>query len=180
MRLFLAVWPDDSAHRRIVEVQDDLREAIDLQGVRFTRPDKIHLTLHFYRDVSERDLPDLSDRLSTVRFNSFEVRTTEVGAFPSIGRPKVVWLGLDGDGIHELQTSFAEAVNGLVPPPDRFSPHLTLARVKPGSKEVGRRLLPLAEKFAETPAVWRVEGVSLMESSPSGDYVEIRRFPSII
>ncbi|HEY0867614.1 MAG TPA: RNA 2',3'-cyclic phosphodiesterase [Fimbriimonas sp.] len=177
MRLFLALWPDDAALRRIEEIQQALQEAATRQGVRFVRPERIHLTLHFYGEFPERDLPELKQRLSTVRHPPIELRSTGFGAFPGLNRPKVVWLGLEGEGLAELQEQAAKAVEGLVEPADAvFIPHLTLARVNPGSQEVGRRVRSIPPDLLEPPAVWTADKVALVQTLPSAVYDDVGSF----
>ena len=63
---------------------------------------------------------------------SFELKTGDLGAFPSRGAPRVLWVGL-GEGevrlksLHkELERGFQGA--GLEKAAGSFRPHLTLAR----------------------------------------------------
>jgi 2'-5' RNA ligase len=63
------------------------------------------------------------------------VRPREVGAFPGLQRPRVLFLHLDGgDPLWELAAEVRQAVDAVWPdgPQDHkhFRPHLTLARIK--------------------------------------------------
>lgn len=121
-----------------------IREAIeaDLPGwhrlggrIRWSPPERIHLTLRFLGDSRSDQLAEVRRGLRGIAddVEPLEVRPTEVGAFPHWRRPRVVWLGLDGG---EALTELAGAVEAVVrsagfEADDRdFRPHLTLARVK--------------------------------------------------
>jgi len=62
---------------------------------------------------------------------ALKVRACGLGAFPSWRRPRVVWVGLSGDGLVELAASVDTALTPLGFEPERraFTPHLTLGRV---------------------------------------------------
>lgn len=172
-RLFICIFPPETALAQIGEVQQKLREVITRQGVRFVRQDKIHLTLRFIGDRNEEDIAELVDALSKVESGAISLRTTVIGGFPNLSRPKVVWLGLEGKGGMELAAKVADTKNEG----SDFVPHLTLARVSPGSKEIGRKLTALPPKFASPVATWTSTEFCLVETLPSNTYEIIARFP---
>ncbi len=67
--------------------------------VRWTRPEGIHLTLSFLGDVDSALIPAISGRISDAAAKSgpFTLRLGNVGAFPSLRRPRVFWIGLSGE-----------------------------------------------------------------------------------
>jgi 2'-5' RNA ligase len=56
------------------------------------------------------------------------------GAFPNVKNPRVLWLGVRGDieKLERLQAKVADAMArlGFEPEDRKFSPHLTLARIR--------------------------------------------------
>jgi 2'-5' RNA ligase len=127
MRLFIAFEiPED-----ISNSLSALQERIKLDG-KATKPKSFHLTLKFLGEVDEEKLSILIEELSKVQFNSFETSLSDIGAFPDMNRPRVVWVGLEPQNtINELQKQIDSATQKLGFDPDnRFHPHLTLARIK--------------------------------------------------
>ena len=179
MRLFLAIEVTGPALEQLVEVRDSLVGTITRQGVRFVRPDKLHLTLSFLGHVEADRVAQLQDALSNVKAESFELQLGQLGAFPNLDRPKVIWLGVGG-GLNEL-AKLASQVAEVTEPfaerqePQEYHPHITLARVSPGSREVGRMVQALPE--VEAPATWRVSQFVLFNSRPDGAYEPLHRVP---
>ena len=66
---------------------------------RWVQADQVHVTLAFLAGVPDRKLDDLVERLgrAAARRTAFETRIIGGGAFPNVGRAKVIWTGLDLD-----------------------------------------------------------------------------------
>lgn len=139
-----------------------------------------HVTLRFLGWTSPRLVPWLRDRLSEVADVStrVECRVRRLGAFPTTGRARVLWAGLeDADGglaaiAHGVQDSLVREF-----PPERrpFSAHLTVARSDPP--------LRLPDDFAQTLVEgepFSIEELVLMRSHlrrPSPLYEPVGVFP---
>lgn len=180
MRLFVGIELAGRAREAVLEVHQKLTEVLPKQGVRFVRPEKLHLTLAFLGQVEESSVEQLKEALSGLsELPRFELVTTEVGAFPDMRRPKVLWVGLDGDlsALNTLAAATASAAKPFAPELDEkpFSPHITLARISPGSKEVGRLVHNL--RFEECRAVLAVESATLFHSAADGSYIPLMRQP---
>ncbi|MCI4362831.1 MAG: RNA 2',3'-cyclic phosphodiesterase [Thermoplasmata archaeon] len=95
-----------------------------------------HLTLRFWVDLEERRVPFVFEALdaAAARSRAFRLELAGVGAFPSVDRPRVVWVGIGRGGIElgGLQRALAEELvaRGEAPEPRSFSPHVTLFRVR--------------------------------------------------
>ena len=104
-RMFVAVIPPD-------HVLDDLEAFITPRRgevpFRWTDPEQWHLTLAFSRDVPDRSYDDLVDRLTraAAKRHPVEARVAGGGAFPNVGRAKIVYAGLDTDLVYESQDPF--------------------------------------------------------------------------
>jgi len=182
-RLFVGVALNEEALASLVGVQEKLREVATHQGVRFVRPDKLHLTLQFL-DAQPSDAAEEIDRVAAplcALVAPFEVTMKGLGAFPSFLRPKVLWVGIEEqtDSLLRLQETIATALVEFAKPGEAtYTPHITLARVVPGSPQVGRAALPLSNELADQEiAMWRVEEVLLYESTPDGRYEVLRTWP---
>jgi 2'-5' RNA ligase len=173
IRSFLAIELPKPILRKIEEVQGDLRST--RADVRWVNPEKIHLTLKFFKNIEESRIEPIFKSIeepirSTLPF-SLEVRG--VGAFPHLRNPRVIWMGLvDG---REVLVSFQKQIEtqlekiGFQPEDRPFHPHLTLGRMKSsrGKEElVGRMERHKEEEFGD----FQVERVILFKSDlkPSG------------
>jgi 2'-5' RNA ligase len=135
MRMFVALVPPDDALEHLGEFLAPRQEAGD--DLRWTSPEQWHVTLAFMRDVPDRAVDDLLERLERAagRRTPFEVTIGGGGAFPDPARARVLFAGLDvGDDeeLRRLKTGARAAANkaGAEAEGGRFHPHLTLARVR--------------------------------------------------
>ena len=170
-RLFIAVDIDDPAREEIGRISAALRPRIEaLTRISWVRPDRMHLTLHFFGSADAPLEQRVRDAMARpIRETAFDLAFAGLGFFPDRGSPRVLWLGIR-DGLEPLRRIQRALGEQLEVPPDRdgpFTPHLTLARLKdrvPRTK---------AAKIADIPAVAgpsRIDRVTLYESrlSPAG------------
>lgn len=182
-RLFVGIELSSVARLKVAEVQDRLREVATRQGVRFVRPEKIHLTLVFLGDLPDEsvDVIDVACRPACQTHLGFSLTAKGLGGFPDLRRPKVLWVGVEGDleRLRFLHADLARSLSDHAEVEDRdYSPHLTLARISPGSKEVGWLARGVSESLGEeTIAQWSVSEVVLFESTADGRYEAVRRWP---
>ncbi len=103
--------------------------------VRWTRKENLHITLKFLGDVRERDIPRVEKALQEAAAGAegFRLCIRGLGAFPSEGRPRVLWAGV-GEGSEELASLASRVEESLrpfgFPKEDRFSGHVTLGRLR--------------------------------------------------
>ncbi len=143
VRSFVALPLPEATQRTIGKLQQELATA--LSGVRWVKPETIHLTLAFLGDIAEDSLEKLGrSMLSIGHLHSLVVASfSGVGAFPSGGRPRVVWLGLDGsETLSRLHEALRTELEILQLPIDErpFVPHLTLGRSRKPLLGTGRIL----------------------------------------
>lgn len=123
-----------------VETQNKLGEVIrqfkqDTNNiVRWVPENNIHVTLKFLGDTSPANLEILKKILTTEanRFQAFDLKIEGLGAFPTLRRPRVIWVGVEAPpALFALQRSIDTETQRLgYTPEDRpFSPHLTLGRL---------------------------------------------------
>jgi RNA 2',3'-cyclic 3'-phosphodiesterase len=131
MRLFVAVNLPGAERERIHAAMAGLRAA-ELP-VRWNPPEAFHLTLKFLGEVR----PDAAGRLGAALDRvsaatlSFDVELTGVGAFPTIRRPQVIWLGVEPTPAlrclkQDIEWALAE--HGFEKETRAFHPHITLGR----------------------------------------------------
>lgn len=147
LRTFVAIELPRQLAACLGRIQDQLRG--HRFNVRWVRPENIHLTLKFLGDTPAADLTALVEALAeAVRGHPpLGLFLKGFGAFPGLDRPRVVWVGIDGQ-IAELQALQRAVEGGLgaigFPSGNRpFRGHLTLGRVK--GRVAGERLRSVAE-----------------------------------
>ena len=102
--------------------------------VRWVKAANIHLTLKFLGDVPASNLDMVTKMLSLEvgQHPPFEISIGKLGVFPSIQKPRVIWIGIEAPQVlSALQRGIDLELAALGYPPDErpFSPHLTLGRV---------------------------------------------------
>ena len=126
MRLFVALALPDNVAEGLVLLQGGV------PGARWSRREQLHLTLRFIGEVDGRDAQAIDDALASIRNPRFTLELKGVGEFG--GRnPRALWAGVrDGAPVEHLQRKIESAVQrvGIAPEERRFSPHITLARLK--------------------------------------------------
>ena len=95
MRLFIAINIPKKEKDRIQRASRPLLQA-DLP-VRWVEPDNFHLTLKFLGEVRPEQAPDVEgvlERIATAT-QPFDLEVGGFGAFPTIRRPRVLWVGIE-------------------------------------------------------------------------------------
>ncbi len=151
MRSFVAVDVPASIRQGLATLQARLRESG--ADVKWVRPESVHLTLKFLGEIRLEAVADIREALGKVirRHEPFSVKVRGVGCFPRMNQPRVVWVGLCGDGgrLISLQREVESAMEMLGFPPEErgFRPHLTLGRVR--SPKGRERLAGLVQALQE-------------------------------
>jgi 2'-5' RNA ligase len=184
MRVFLAIDLPDEVKEHIVALQQKLKFL--LEGVRWVRLEGIHLTLKFFGDIREDDIPGISEVIEgrTQQAAPMTLNTDIVGAFPNMERPRVLWLGMTGD-IERLVTLQREIEAGLEPlgyrrEKRRFSPHLTVGRAKSSRGMIMGLSEAVTRENTYTTGEFTAQGLTLFRSElkPGGAvYTELAYFP---
>ena len=130
MRLFTALDPSPEVHDQLTRLLERLRPSA---GVRWAKPENLHLTVKFIGEWPEERLPALRQALGGVALPPpFEVRIAKLGFFPNSRAPRVFWAGIHSSpALKELAAGIDNAVTplGIALETRPYSPHLTLARV---------------------------------------------------
>ena len=102
----------------------------------WVRPANVHLTLKFLGDVPAATLPLINTAVARAvgSCRPFPVTVRGAGCFPSARNPKVLWVGIEAGSVplqtlHQAIESELES-EGFPREAKRFSPHLTLARIR--------------------------------------------------
>jgi 2'-5' RNA ligase len=153
--------------RSLGEAIERLRPAA--HDIAWVAPGNLHLTLKFLGAVPEARIDSVADALTQASLDAspFEAQIRGLGAFPSAGRPRVVWAGVT-DGASQMvelarRVDLALTALGFARDERPFSPHVTLGRVRrPGRNPALTDALEsaAAREFGRIP----VPSASLMRS----------------
>lgn len=127
-RLFVAIDLPERVKEKVAAIA--VRE---LPGAHWVSREQLHLTLRFIGNVDEELFRTVKEALRAVRGVPFHLSMNGVGHFPPGRHPRVFWVGMaDSEPLMALQRQVESALvcAGIPPEERRFSPHLTLARLK--------------------------------------------------
>jgi len=167
VRLFVAVNLPAAERRAAYEAATPLRAA--RLPVRWVGEESIHVTLRFLGEVEAARVTLIGEALAAAvrAARPFGVGLGGVGAFPSLARPRVVWIGVERHPALELLANDVEkALMALDFEPELrpFHPHLTLGRAERSARPAA---FASFEQIAATIAYQgstMVESVDLMQS----------------
>ena len=150
IRSFLAFELPLQIKEQLGEISKELRQS--RLPVRWVKVDNIHLTIVFLGSVMEETIAGVKLKAGSIakRFSGFQIRLNGVGAFPNWRRPRVLWIGLDGEigGLSDLRDELQGALEefGFKAENRPFRPHLTLGRFK-GAVNRDEELKWILDKF---------------------------------
>lgn len=178
MRLFTAFDFPSEVARAIALVQQDLA---DLPFKRWQPVSTLHLTVHFLGEVAPETLPELETALyeACAGFGEFLLQLGSLGAFPSLDRPRTLWLGVDGE-VERLLALEARlrpqvAATGIALDHREYRPHITLAR-----DPDGRVTIPPSRVSERRGLVWQAKELILFQSQlqrGGARHTPLARFP---
>lgn len=122
MRAFIAIEVESDKVRQV-------QKQLDIEGVKLTT--HFHLTLKFFRDISDELVEKIKEKLKEIKFKPFDLELEDIGVFPLQGSYiRVIWIGAKSNKLNELHDLIDEKLVDLVEKDTRFSAHITLGRVK--------------------------------------------------
>jgi 2'-5' RNA ligase len=171
VRCFIAIELPDGVKRGLREFQAQLK-AGSQAPVKWVDPNNIHLTLKFLGNVVADRLDEIGRAMTqAVRGTSpFSLEVKELGVFPNPRRVQIVWVGVSGEveKLSRLQQRLESGLEKLGFPPEnrRFTPHLTLARLRDRATPQEREKLGqlIAETEFEAAPSFTVNSVKLIKS----------------
>ncbi len=141
MRAFFAIEFPDRLKRVYAEALPGFRDRFP--GLRWVRPESIHLTMRFLGEIEEAAATDLEAPVAAVA-REIEPCPLSLGAPGSFGppsAPRVFWLAVDTgrEALETWQPRLERAVleNGHAPDNKPWKSHVTLARNRGGRRDRG-------------------------------------------
>ena len=139
-----------------------------------------HITLRFIGDVDGRTADEIVERLDRIDRPEFQLRLEGIGSFGS-KKPHSIWAGVSpSPEMNALQGEIERICQriGLPPDPRKFTPHVTLARLKYSRvDDVVHYLAGRGNFQTSTFTVPRFVLLSSRESVGGGPYLTEEVFP---
>ena len=171
VRAFIAIELPDEVKGELGRIQSKLKTP-GQDYVRWVDPAGIHLTLKFLGDTPQDKIKYITDAMthSVQGIQPFGLSIQGLGVFPDPKRTQVAWVGLVGelDTLSVLYKQLEASLEklGFAAEKRRFSPHLTLARMRnlalPAQRQAFGKLV--SETGFESDKAIKVTAISLIRS----------------
>lgn len=167
MRCFVALNLSPATRDAVHGAMQPLRDAIG-RAVSWVAGPALHVTLRFLGERDTRFVDTLAARLAVVSraLTPISLHLLGVGAFPSVDRPRVLWVGADLNpplaGLYQSVDDACTAL-GVAREARGFHPHVTVGRMRDGARVDVAALRRFAAAFPFA-AVERIAAVDVMES----------------
>lgn len=133
-RLFIAFKLNDKQKHQLSDLQHKIESY--LEGVRWVRPENMHLTLKFLGEVGDDSLGQIQMAMDQAaeEFKTFIIRFGGCGVFPGRNKARVIWIGLkEGQApLRELADKLESNLSGYGFKRENrnYQPHLTIGRFR--------------------------------------------------
>ena len=175
MRTFIAIELSEEIKDSLAQIQSHLKYAG--ADVKWVDKDNIHLTLKFLGEIDDKICEKVKAALDEIAESTapFELSLKDIGAFPKIEFPRVIWVGLDKGAKEstELAAKVDEALSrlGFDKETHPFAAHLTIGRVRsPKNKEELREKVSSFSKQFTADSLQYINSIHLFQSTltPTG------------
>src|SRR6187551_465159 len=168
-----------------VEIPPDVGQALatlrgGLPGARWIDPENYHLTLRFIGDVDDDVAQEIEWLLGKVRREDFELRIDGLQSFGGRKPRAIVATVAPSPAVMELQAEHERLMQrvGLDPEGRKYTPHVTLARLRDSSSRQVADYLATRALIAPLPfTVSRFVLFSSRASVGGGPYVVEAAYP---
>jgi 2'-5' RNA ligase len=134
IRSFIAIELEQRIIEELKKIEDNLKST--KADVKWVNPSSLHLTLKFLGGIDEGMIEKIAEKAKQVakRYASFTLKVSDIGTFPPGRSPRVVWIGVGEETgrLSQLQDEIEQEMSnlGFEREQRRFTPHLTLGRVR--------------------------------------------------
>lgn len=153
-----------------------------LPGARWIEPENYHLTLRFIGDIEGHMADEVAGALDRVRRPAFTLALSGVDAFGS-KKPHALYAGVSASpDLYALQGEIERICQrlGLPADPRKFTPHVTVARLRNASTRDIVNYLSSRGNFATAPfKIGRFVLMSSREATGGGPYLVEETWPLI-
>ena len=188
IRAFVAIELPFDVKTALIDKQETLQIYLPGRTVRWVDGKGVHLTLKFLGEITADKVRALHNILGVIARRSipFSLALGSLGCFSSVHKPRVIWIGLLGGlaQLHKIQADIQYGVEHLGHETEKrkFSPHLTLGRVRRNTRGIDVKSLEEYVRDVSTVCMceWSVTEIVLMQSvllSSGAVYFALGCFP---
>ena len=134
IRTFIAVDLSEGIKNSVFEVQRELKKSG--ADIKWVDPKNLHVTLKFLGETDEEKVIKIKfalDEIASLQ-KSFEINISELGAFPNMRSPRIIWIGIDKGAreLSRLALYIEEKLSscGFEKEKKAFSSHITIGRAR--------------------------------------------------
>lgn len=175
IRLFVAIPLPETVRTQLTLLQSGL------PGARWIKPENIHLTLRFIGEVRNDVAGDIDLALADIVASGFTLHLDGIGNFSRGKHPHALWVGVaPSKSLLHLQAKIESVLvrAGLGAETRKFSPHVTIARLRDVRRERIERWAAVHGAFRSVPfAVDRFVLFSSFLKSAGAVYIEEASYP---
>ena len=172
-RLFLGVEIPETIAERLQGLRGGLRNG------RWVEAENYHVTLRFIGDIDDAMAADIADLLGSVQRQAFSLKLDGLGSFGG-KRPRAIWARVGPSSeLLALQLELEQICQraGLPPEARKYTPHLTIARLRgTSSNEVADYLSQNGDLLCSPFEVNRFALYSAKPSIGGGPYIVEQTF----
>jgi 2'-5' RNA ligase len=171
IRLFTALSLPETVRTSVLRLQGGVR------GARWQTDDQLHVTLRFIGDVDEAVFSDVDLALGAIQFGAFSVSLKGVGMFGD-KRPRTLWAGVNAcEPLLRLESKVEMALQrvGLEAETRKYTPHVTVARLKEAPRAKVAEFLAIHSPFETAPFPMKAFHLYSSQLGQSGARYRIER-----
>lgn len=166
LRCFIAIEMPESQKKSIKNIIDILMKSG--ADVKWVSSENIHITLKFLGQTDESLITSIKETLykKLLPYNPFYIKISDVGCFPDVRRPRVIWVGIEESStLKNLQKEIDNEIVkfGYSIEKRDFSPHLTIGRVR-SQKGIAKMIKILDEFSTFSFGNIEIKNITLMKS----------------
>jgi RNA 2',3'-cyclic 3'-phosphodiesterase len=178
MRLFVAIELPKEVKDELFRIQKLIPSKF--AKIKWVSKKNLHLTLKF---IGETDVETISKKLKEIKFESFKLNLSKFemcsrGKYTKKSYVARLWVNIKPlQNIIKLQQNVDSVLLGVVKGDQKFSPHLTLGRVKLVKKK--EALVKVLKEISVNPLEFEINEFKLMQSKLTKDgpiYSVVERF----
>jgi 2'-5' RNA ligase len=169
MRTFIAIELSDSIRSTLARIQSHLKYSG--ADVKWVEEKNIHLTLKFLGEITEEKSKKIKAILDEISMSTkaFDINIKDIGAFPKIDHPRVIWAGLDKGAIESkvIAEKIDEELSkiGFAKESRPFAAHLTLGRVRSSKNKEALKEKMLNYRLPTTDYRLIIDHITLFQST---------------
>lgn len=131
IRSFIAIPIEEHAKLAVLKIIENLKASTGMNA-RWITKDNIHLTLKFLGNIDEKQINRVKHAMDSLKdAGVFKIDLYQIGCFPSISKPRVIWIGIkEEEQVKRLFEKIEAHIGDINKEERQFSAHITIGRLK--------------------------------------------------